>query len=284
MRLDFGRRSPWLLTLVLLAGCKDDDPGASGDGSTGSTGLASGSTTVVADGGSSSGSDGGSSEETTAAPPPTEVDVSGIIQDFFADGATTAPIAGAEISIYGIPDRSTTSDELGQWSFTGLPVETFDRFVVADTDTYWGAIVPFQTELQDIEEFELSQVSLTVIDLQIQALQAQEPTVMVEDDTAVFLVALNNNTATGAMVEIDPMPEPNTFYALGPTGTPVLNSNEILFSIYPVAVFFNLPPGPEGTYEITVTHPERECEVLDPRPPTLGRHINLVRVDCLPPA
>ena len=106
---------------------------------------------------------------------------------------------------------------------------------------------------------------------------------MVEDDTAVFLVALNQNLATGATVTLDPPPPLNTYYAPNADGQPILNVNEITWSVYPVAVFFNVPPGPEGTYEITVTHPERECTPDDSQPPTFGRHINLIRVDC-PPA
>lgn len=281
MRLDFGRHA-WALGALMLTGCPDkDDPSASDDGSTGSTGAATGSsTTEMADGESTAAGDqGGSSEETTASPPPTEVAVSGTIQDFFAMG----PIPGAEITVHGLPELFTTSDAQGNWQFDAIPVETFDRFVIAETETYWGAVVPFQTELEDLEEVELSQVSLDVIDLQISALQMQEPTVMVQDDTAVFLVALNQNTATGAIVDIDPPPAPNTYYAPDASGQPILNTNEIQWTIYPVAVFFNLPPGPEGDYEITVTHPERDCTVIDPRPPTFGRHINLVRVDCLPP-
>jgi hypothetical protein len=46
---------------------------------------------------------------------------------------------------------------------------------------------------------------------------------------------------------------------------------------------FNLPPAPEGTYTISVTHPERECTVEDPEPPTFERSINLVYVDCPAP-
>ncbi|MEX1363858.1 MAG: hypothetical protein AB1Z98_12070 [Nannocystaceae bacterium] len=283
MRLAYERHTPWLLAGLLLTGCPDDDDvGASGGGSGSSTGSASTGegTTVVADSGSSAGDQGGSSEETTASPPPTEVRMSGTIEDFFAMG----PIAGADITVLGQAGMETTSDASGVWELSGLAVETFDRFVVAGTDTYWGAVVPFRTELMDIEEYELSQVSLDVIDIQIGVLQAQEPTVMVEDDTAVFLVALEQNLATGAVVQVEPPPPPNTFYAPDANGQPVLNTTEISWSIYPVAVFFNLPPGPEGTYEITVTHPERECTVEDPQPPTFGRHINLIRVDCPAPA
>lgn len=293
MRLDYGTQGRWLLagpllmgslTGLLLGGCKDDPaPGTSGDAgsSTGDDTTTSGTTMMAED--SSAGDQGASSgmaESSTGEPPPTEVRLGGIIEDYFAMG----PIAGAEISVLDMPAFTAVSDARGVWEVPGLPVETFDRFIVTDNDTYWGAVVPFQTALMDVDDFELSQVSLEVIDIQIAALQAQDPTVMVEDDTAVFLVALLQNTAIGAIVEVDPPPPPNTFYAPDPSGSPILGLNEIQWNFYPVAVFFNLPPGPEGMYEITVTHPERECTVDDPQPPTFGRHINLIRVDCPPPA
>ncbi len=284
MPLDFARIVSCLLAVTLIPGCPDDpEPGGEGGGS-GSTGASSSSgssesgvvsaESTAADGGGSS-TGGGSSSGGL----PTEVMVSGSILDFFT---AMSPIAGAEITVLGQPRFMATSDDLGNWEFQGLPVDTFDRFVIADTETYWGAIVPFRTEYQDIEEYELSQVSLDVIDIQIGVLQGQDPEVMVDEDAAVFLVALIQNGAAGATVELDPPPPPGTFYAPDASGFPTLNSNEIQWSLYPVAVFFNLPPGPEGMYEITVNHPERECTPDDSQPPTLGRHINLIRVDCPP--
>jgi hypothetical protein len=273
-----------LLAGALALGCGDDD-GTAGEGtgtgsSTGEPGS-TGSTTMVADD-TTAGTQAGSSGEgsSSTGEPVTEVSFGGTIEDFFV----MMPIADAQISVLGQPGLQAVSDAQGQWTIPGLAPNTFDRFVVADSDTYWGALVHFQTAELDEDDFELSQVSLDVIDLQIGALQQQDPTVMVEDDTAVFLVALLQNTATGAVVTVDPPPPENTFYAPNANGQPILGVNEIRWSIYPVAVFFNLPPGPEGTYEITVTHPERECTVVDPQPPTFGRHINLIRVDCPPPA
>lgn len=277
-----------LLLGTLAVGCGDDE-GTAGEGSatsssTGEPGSTTGETTMVAEGttaGSQGESSGGSeSGSSSTGEPVTEVSFGGTIEDFFA----MMPIADAQISVLGQPGFETVSDARGLWTIPGLAVSTFDRFVVADTDTYWGAVVPFQTMEVDVDDFELSQVSLDVIDIQIAALQQQDPTVMVQEDTSVFLVALLQNTATGAVVTVDPMPEPTTFYAPDAGGSPTLGSNEIQWSLYPVAVFFNLPPGPEGTYEITVTHPERECTVEDPQPPTFARHINLIRVDCPPPA
>jgi len=292
MRLDYGNHGRWIghLAMVwataLAMGCPGDD-GVVGDGTGTSTstgeGTSTGGTTMVAEestagsGDASSSSSSGSSSSTGE--PITEVRVSGTIDDYFL----MMPIADAQISVLGQPGFETVSDAEGAWEIPGLAVNTFDRFVVTDNDTYWGAVVPFETQELDLEEVELSQVSLEVIDIQIMALQEQDPTVMVEPDTSVFLVALIQNTATGAVVTVDPMPPATEYYAPNPSGQPILGVNEIQWPIYPVAVFYNLEPGPEGTYEITVTHPERECTVEDPQPPTFPRHINLIRVDCPPP-
>lgn len=279
----------WAMGIAAAAaiGCGDDD-GVTGEGSgtgssTGGNGSTSGTTlgadesTAGSQGGESS--SGGSSSDGTTGEPVTEVSFGGTIEDFFL----MMPIADAQISVYGQSGFETTSDARGAWVIPGLAPNTFDRFVIADSETYWGAVVHFQTAELDVDDFELSQVSLQVIDIQITELQEQDPTVMVEDETAVFLVALNQNTATGAVVTVDPMPPMTEYYAPDIGGQPILGLNEIQWSLYPVAVFYNLDPGPEGTYTISVTHPERECTVLDPEPPTFARHINLIRVDCLPP-
>ncbi len=267
----------------LLAVACADDAGVAGDGGASSTTAAESTGTTMSADITTAGDQGdssGNAESTSTGEPVTEVRFGGVIEDFFA----MAPIPDAQISVLNLPGFETVSDADGLWEVPGLPVDTIDRFVVADSENYWGAVVPFQTAQQDVDEFELSQVSLEVIDIQIMALQQQDPTVMVEDGTAVFLVALEQNTATGAVVTVDPPRDPDTFYAPNSAGQPILGSNEILWGIYPVAVFFNLPPGPEGTYEISVTHPERKCTVEDSQPPTFARHINLIRVDCPPPA
>lgn len=285
MRLDYGRPIPWMMAGLLLVGCPADDPPAA-DGSSGSTGAMESSTsgqtsavsvdTTAGDQGGSSSSEGSSSTGL-----PTEIDMRGTILDFFL----MQPIEGADISVLGQPGMTAVSDASGNWEVLGLPVQTFDRFIVADTEEYWGAVVPFTTEYELIEEFELSQVSLEVIDIQIGVLQGQDPTVMVEPDTAVLLVAIEQNTAImdPTVVQLDPMPDPTTYYAPDANGQPILGNNIAQWSAYPVVVFFNLPPGPEGDYEVTVTHPERECTPDDPQPPTFGRHVNLIRVDCPPP-
>ncbi|MCA9704827.1 MAG: hypothetical protein KDK70_03125 [Myxococcales bacterium] len=281
MRLDYRPRRACVLVALLAFGCKDDTPppaedttGTStgmADDTTGTTGVDSVDTTAGDQGGSSS--EGGSSTGL-----PTEVAMQGVIQDFVA----MQPIVGAEIAVLGQPGLMTTSDARGMWQLSGLAVDTFDRFIVAESTDYWGAVIPFTTGFEDIEDVELSQVSLAGIDIQIGVLQGQDPTVMVEPDTAVLLVAVEQNTATGAVVELEPPPADNAFYAPDAGGQPQLGSNVAEWGFRPLVVFFNLQPGPEGDYRVTVTHPERECTPEDPEPPTFGQHISLIRVDCPP--
>jgi hypothetical protein len=191
------------------------------------------------------------------------------------------PIGFAQMSLLDEPDSGTVSNSDGTYSIEGLAPGSFHRIRLDGNVNYWGAIVPVQLEDESLDEYDLSQVSTDVIDLQVGALQQQEPTVTVDETAAVVLVAINQNTATGATVTLDPPPAPNTYYAPDADGAPILNSNMIEWGLFPVAIFFNLPPGDEGTYSIEVTHPDRECTVQDPQPPTLERHINLVYVDCV---
>jgi hypothetical protein len=211
--------------------------------------------------------------------------VSGEIRDFFVN----MPIADAQISLLSDPGVSTVSDADGLWALEGLTPNGFERVLIDGNETYWGAIVPLELGPMDQDDVDLSQVSIEVVDIQETALQAQEKTVVVDETKSAFLVVLRQPTAVGptgapVTVELDPPPEPNTYYAPISATEPILNLNEINWQVYPVMVFFNLEPGPEGVYTLSATHPERECTFPDASPPTLERHINLVYVDCLPPA
>jgi hypothetical protein len=266
---------------VLLAGlvlsCAAD-PAPSDSESSSSTGASPGSTssTVTADGSSSSSSTAPADSSSSSESGPVVLSIAGVANDFFG----MAPIAGAEISLVDEPGFETVSARDGSYVIEGLPAESFHRIRLADSEMFWGAIVPATLEQDPLDDFDLSQVSLAVIDLQESALQQQDPRVMVDPEAAVFIVVLRQNTATGAKVILDPPAPVNTFYAPDANGAPVLNADTILWGIYPVAVIFNLAPADAGTYTVSVTHPERECTVEDPTPPTLARHINLLYVDC----
>jgi hypothetical protein len=269
----------WIGLLAALTLACGDDAAPSGETGEG-TGSSTDSSTSTTDASTSTtdASASGSGDSSTGMLP-TEVDVSGIHEDFFS----MVPIVGAEISVLDLPGFETTSADDGSFTFSGLPADSFQRILVADSTEYWGSVVPLSLEHENIDDQDLSQVSLEVIDIQQTELQKQDPDVMVDETKAAFLIALIQNTATGAVVEVDPPPPEGTYYAPNDAGQPILNQNEIQWGLFPVAVVFNLEPGPAGTYEITVTHPQRECTVEDPEPPTFARHINLVRVDCPPP-
>ena len=280
-----------IFAALALAGCGDDGGGGGGeDGSTGaassSSGGPAGSSTGAGEttggGGTGDSSTGGAADSSSGGP--TEVTVSGQIQDFFAGG----PIADAQISLLSDPSIATVGDAEGFWELVGVPADGLDRILIDPTDEYWGALVPLETMGEDLDDVDLSQVSIQVVDIQESALQNQEPTVIVDETKAAFLVVLRQPTAVGptgmpVTVDLDPPPPLNTYYAPISATEPVLNLNEINWPVYPVMVFFNLAPAPEGKYTLSATHPERECTFPDASPPTFERHINLVYVDCLPP-
>ncbi len=268
---------PSLVPSLLLA-CSNDADGTA-EGTSSSTGDESSSsttapptTTTGADTSSSSTTEVAESSETG----PTTLSVSGVVSDFFLMG----PIAFAQISLLDVPGFETAGNTDGTYSIDGLAPGSFQRIRLAGNLDYWGSIVPVALEDESIDDFDLSQVSTMVIDLQAEALRNQDPDVVVDENAAVLLIAINQNTATGATVHLDPPPLPSTYYAPDANGSPVLDQDVIEWGLFPVAIFFNLPPGEAGTYTIDVTHPERECVVEDPQPPTLERHINLVYVDC----
>jgi hypothetical protein len=269
-----------ILPLVALSSACGSKPDSSDDESSTSTTDASTTTTTststTIDPSTSADSTTTEVAESSESGPST-LTVSGVVTDFFAMG----PIGFAQISLLDEEGSETVSNSDGTYAIEGLEAGSFHRIRLDGNVNYWGAIVPVQLEDESIDDNDLSQVSTDVIDLQAEALQQQEPTVVVDENAAVLLVAINQNTATGATVIIDPPPLPNTYYAPDADGAPILNQNVIEWGLFPVAIFFNLPPGEEGTYSIEVTHPDRECTVQDPQPPTLERHINLVYVDCI---
>ena len=186
--------------LVLAGACGKDDPkGGGGDGS--SSGSSSGdpttgttsSTTAMADS-SSGGVDGSSSSDGG----PVVLSISGIARDFFA----MAPLVGAELSLLDEPGFETVTDDAGNYVIEGLAPDSFHRIAIAGNDSYWGAVVPARLGSESLDDYDLSQVSNDVIDIQIGALQMQDPMVMVDETAAVFLIALRQNTATGAVVTI----------------------------------------------------------------------------------
>lgn len=274
-------------------GCGDDsNPGGSGSGSeTEGTTSTSGSTTMVADdsgttavaSGSAEGS-GSSSSSSSGDPPPIEVTAEGEVVDFTA---MATPIADAEIAIFDLPGVTATADASGLYSIGPLPADATSIFVVQPNADYWGAIIPVAIGSDPLQEdVQLAQIPSAFVDLQIMFLEPQMP-VPANLDEAIMIVRLLNNTAVmegPTTIDMLPAPTAGTFYAPDAAGAPVLDQNTIEFAALPVAVFYNLPDTAPGDITITATHPTRECEVLFPEVPTVGQHITLVDITCLPPA
>jgi hypothetical protein len=279
-----------LVVGVPALGCGDDSaPGGEGSGTEGTDGAES-STTVVADG-SSSGAGSGSAEGSSTSdgessssgePPPVEVTVEGEVVDFTNMGS---PIADAAITVYDLPGVTATSDAEGLFSIGPLPANAPATFVVDPTSEFWGAIIPTAIGTDPLQEdVQLSQIPSAFVDLQIMFLEPQMPA-MPDLDQAIVIVRLLNNTAVTegpTTIDMTPAPAPDTFYAPNAEGAPILNQNTIEFSALPVVVYFNVPDSAPGDITIEATHPTRECTVLFPETPTIGQHITLIDITCVP--
>ncbi len=275
----------------LTLGCGDDAApggGGSGTGAT-STGADSGTTGTTANpadssGTAGSGSMGGSeSSSSSSGDPIIEVTVEGQVVDFANMGA---PIADAEISSYDSPTITAIADGDGMYSIGTFDANTEEVFLVAPSEDYLGAVIPVSVGADMLQEEEqLSQIQRAFVDAQIMLLEAQDPEDAVLTE-AIIIVRLLNNSAVmegPTTVNMEPPPDPGTFYAPNAAGAPVLNQNTIEFAALPVLVYFNVADASPGDISFTATHPTRECEVLFPNFPTLGEHITLVDISCVPP-
>lgn len=284
-----------LVVGVPALGCGDDSaPGdGGGDGTAGSTGGTAGTdTTMGADGSSTavaSGSAEGSGtssggESSSGEPPPVEVTAEGEVVDF---SAMATPIPGAEITVFDLPGVMATADDMGLFSIGPLPSNATATFVVTPTPEYWGAIIPTAIGSDPLQEdVQLAQIPSSFVDLQIMLLEPQMP-VTPDLDQAIIIVRLLNNTAVAegpTTIEMTPSPPVGTYYAPDAMGAPVLNQSTIEFSPLPVVVYFNVPDTAPGDITVQATHPTRECTVPFPETPTIGQHITLIDIECLPPA
>jgi hypothetical protein len=262
---------------VLSGACGNDDPGGNGESS--SEGSSSSSTTVdpttstTAPAESSSSSDGSADESSSTGP--SEVTISGLLQDIQA----ASGIPDAAISLIDLPGFETVSAADGAY-LIGPLTPGDEIFVKVDPSTdYLGSIVPLTVPSADEDGQQLVQISHATYDMQIEILQDMMPAV-VDPAASVVIVRLLQNLATGTTIEVDPAPAADTFYAPDENGVPVLGQNVVEFSFLPVVIYFNVAPAEAGTLTITATHPERTCTVVHPSFPTIGEHLTLVDVDC----
>jgi hypothetical protein len=282
-----GKRLAMAMVLGAPLGCGDDAAPGDGDGSETagtSTGMAT-STTMVADDSSTTAGSGsaesGSSESSTGEPPPVEVTVEGEVVDLLA----MSPIAGAEIGVFDLPGVTATANDMGEFTIGPLPANAPATFVITPTTEYWGSVIPVAIGAGPLhDDVQLAQLSSALVDDQIMLLQDQMPA-MADLDQAIMIVRLINPTAVmegATTIEMSPAPPPGTYYAPNSGGAPVLDKNTIDFTFLPVVVYFNLPDTAPGDIQITATHPTRTCTVLFPETPTIGQHMTLIDVQCLP--
>jgi len=268
-----------ILCLALATACGDGDT-VGGNDEVADTGT--GTTETTTESGESGDTTTDTTTDTTETTDtgPTEIVVGGEVTDFFS----MSGIGGAEISVMGMPGFETISDPNGLYSIPGMPPNTEVFFQIdGNIDTYWGGIRPAALPATDIDDLQLGQVANSLIDLQLMLLQDQDPTVMADDIKAVIIVRLLQPTATGAMISFDPPLPINTSYGVDVDNKPALNGTTIDSSLLPFWVAFNIEPDAGGAYTVTVTHPERVCEVLHPVFPTMGHYVTLLDVDCPPP-
>ena len=209
---------------------------------------------------------------------PTEAIYGGNVFDFLLEMG----ISDAVITVYDEPGLQTVSDADGNYELGPLPLDPPPIFLIEPNDDYFGSVRPVRTaEVADYDDVRLAQVSRQLIDDQIELLQNQEPA-EADLEQSIIIVRLLHPQAVGATLELDPPPDPDTYYAPDSMARPVLGLSEIQFSLLPVVIYFNIAPADPHTYTFTVTHPTRDCTVTRPDFPTLAGHITLVEVSCPP--
>lgn len=290
------------LTHVLVVGlcaclgaCGGDDAGGGGDGGSGSgsgdgssstaAASSSGGETIGVDGSGSSSASGDTSggSDSSTGEPPAEVMISGEVHDYGTLAA--APIAGAEISVIGTPGVTATSDADGNFTLGPVPSSTELFLEVAGTAEFVGTVYPYTTGTTDATDLELVQVSTETVTMQTEAVVAQGgATADLGLSIAVVRIMQSSALSEGPVtVTMSPAPEAGTHYAADMSGTVVVDQADIVFSLLPVMVFFNVPEYAAGEVEVTATHPTRTCTVRHPDFITVASYLTVVEVDCVIP-
>ena len=142
---------------------------------------------------------------------------------------------------------------------------------------YYGTIVGVDVMFADVVmESQIIQVKELTIQGIFDGLETQSPGVM-HDQGAGHIVA------TGPLqtdVTLAPMPPADSYFSYDANGVPVLGSASIAYTWFPIVAFFNLQPGPPGTYDVAATHPMLTCVAPLESPATEPRHLSLVEIIC----
>ena len=212
--------------------------------------------------------------------------VEGKVTDFFL----MSGIEGASISVKDMPGFETVSGVDGDYAIPGMPASTELYFLIdGNEDGYWGGVRPALLPDTDIDDLELGQISNELIDLQLGLVMQQDMSVMADETKGIVIVRVLQPTAIDPGVEsvavtFEPPLPMNQYYGVDGNNNPVLGSDLIDSQLLPFWVAFNVDPDDAGgAYSVSVDHPSRECTVLYPTFPVLGRYVTLIDVDC-PPA
>jgi hypothetical protein len=236
-------------------------------GMTAGEGTSASAGTVDDSGGSGEASSGGA----------TEVFITGTVVDY-TQGMMTLP--DVEVSVFDMPGVTATSDAMGVFTLGPLPPGAEIAIVAAPSTDYFGSVLPYTVPDADIDDAELPQVARDFVDAQIMLIADQMPAMA--DLTQGIMIVGNRLMAdiVGAVIDVQPAPPMDTYYAPDSMGAPVVGASTLAFDLLPVVVYFNVPTYQPGEVTVTATHPMSMCSVLHPEFPTLGEHVSFVLVEC----
>jgi hypothetical protein len=273
-----------LLSPFVACDCGKDDVGGADEAGSESSGEGTGGTTTSSTtmgmtvGEGTSASAGTVDESGEASSGGTgEVFVTGTVVDY-TQGMMT--IADAEVSVFGMPELTTTSDAMGVFTLGPLPPGAEIAIVAGPSMDYFGSVLPYTTPTSDVDDAELPQVSRAFVDMQIMLIADQMPAAA---DLMQGIMIVGNRLMAeivGTVIDVQPAPPPDTYYAPDAMGAPVVGNSTLSFDLLPVVIYYNVPDYAPGDVTVTATHPMLDCSVLHPEFPTLGEHVTFVLVEC----
>lgn len=187
------------------------------------------------------------------------------------------PLEGVKVSVVGRESVSAISDAAGNFVLENVPADRPTFLAAAPSNAFLGTVIGVDVRFADIEGIGLGQLSMLAIQTQLDALRQTDPSLEL-DETMGLIGALGNGV--GAQVSLEPMPESAVVYGLDANGNASLGATDLAYWLFPIVVYFNVPTAPPGTHELSVEHATQSCTVDFAAPPTLARHITVVKVTC----
>ena len=203
------------------------------------------------------------------------VSVSGtVVASWIPPGDT--PVQGTLVELLDKPGVSAVTGADGRFTIEGVPAGQVAYFSVAPSTTYLGSVVGVDVPFVDVPELKLARFERLAVEMQVQGLQAMDPSIAYDDTRGIVLVTSSHG---GTEIAMDPMPAATQHYALDMGGAVLLSATASTFVI-PAVVFFNLDVVDEGVIEVSATHPMLVCDVPLPNPPVRADHISFVSAVC----